>query len=218
MSGFTALAAQGIALLALISLIGVIVGWSFGSLRASNKTSERYEQQIRAMMRRMSEAESDVVTLRDTLEQSQHMVASQSREHESREHLLAALEARLAEAAGAAEDASRASSGSEVELPNAAGGHNGAADAGTLEEILRRTSAGVNDRTDDLTLIKGIGGVTAATLNGLGITTYAQIARMTEADVDVVEGALDSFKGRIRRDDWVASAADLHRDEYGVEA
>ena len=218
MSGFTALAAQGIVLLALISLIGVIVGWSFGSLRASAKTSERYEQQIRAMMRRMSEAEADVVTLRDTLEQSQHMVASQSREHESREHLLAALEARLAEAAGAAEDALRASSGSEVELPSAAGGHNGAAGAGTVEEMVRRTSVGVNDRTDDLTQIKGIGGVIAATVNGLGITTYAQIARMTEADVDVIEGALDSFKGRIRRDEWVASAADLHRDEYGVEA
>ena len=47
---------------------------------------------------------------------------------------------------------------------------------------------------------------------------YAQIARMTEADPDVIEGAVDSLKGRIRRDDWLASAVNLHRDEYGVEA
>ncbi len=59
---------------------------------------------------------------------------------------------------------------------------------------------------DDLTQIKGLGPKLAALLNTLGVTTFAQIARWDDADIDRVDAQLDRFKGRIRRDSWVEQA------------
>ena len=69
---------------------------------------------------------------------------------------------------------------------------------------------------DDLTVIKGLGPKLASLLNSLGITTYAQIASWDEAEIDRVDGQLDRFKGRIRRDSWVEQAKLLAEgDETG---
>ena len=224
MSGFTALASQGVVLLALIAVAGAIIGWSFGSMRATRKTSERYEQQLRATLRRMSAAEADVVTLRDNLEQSEGTVSSQSREHESREHLLAALEARLAEAEGAAEEMRRSTEAtakqqvpSHADAPVTGGQDNGAAEVGLLAELAQRMSDG-DVAADDLTRIKGIGAVIEGTLNKIGIKSFAQIAALSADDVDLIEQSLESFKGRIRRDDWLTAAAALHRKEHGADS
>jgi predicted flap endonuclease-1-like 5' DNA nuclease len=62
---------------------------------------------------------------------------------------------------------------------------------------------------DDLTLIKGIGPKIAALLNEHGITRFAQIAELDEDTIDSLGDALGSFRGRIRRDDWVGSARRL---------
>jgi predicted flap endonuclease-1-like 5' DNA nuclease len=43
------------------------------------------------------------------------------------------------------------------------------------------------------------------------------VARLTPEDVAVVNEALEVFPGRIERDDWMASARELHREVYGVE-
>ena len=58
---------------------------------------------------------------------------------------------------------------------------------------------------DDLKRIKGIGVVIEKKLEAMGITSYAQIAGWTTADVDKVSNALD-FKGRIEREGWVEQA------------
>lgn len=294
MSGFGQLFAEAAGLLALAAIVGMVVGWSFGALRASRTTTERYEQQIRATLRRMSDAEAEAVTLRGRLEERSGVIAAQQREHESQEHLLAALEARLAEAEGAAEDARKATktvqaarrleprqstrpltrapdpkpTSGDAEPPDrdrvadGAGPHRpragapdspgtsdpqhaeksaadqqatdqqpaatGSAKAATqqngavdhldgIEEVVART-AGLDDvPNDDLTRIKGIGKVIERTLKDLGLTSYRQIASLTEEDIDVVEEALDTLRGRIRRDDWMRSAADLHKSVYGVE-
>jgi predicted flap endonuclease-1-like 5' DNA nuclease len=39
----------------------------------------------------------------------------------------------------------------------------------------------------------------------MGVTTYEQIAKWTQADIDRVSGALD-FKGRIERENWIEQA------------
>ena len=62
--------------------------------------------------------------------------------------------------------------------------------------------------SDDLTRIKGIGGVIESKLNALGITSYLQIANFTEADITRVNRVLD-FKGRIQRERWVEQAHEL---------
>jgi predicted flap endonuclease-1-like 5' DNA nuclease len=61
---------------------------------------------------------------------------------------------------------------------------------------------------DDLERIRGIGPVLRQRLNGLGITTFAQIAAFTEADLARLDEVLD-FKGRIAREGWVEQAKAL---------
>ncbi|MEM9781704.1 MAG: hypothetical protein AAF899_04430 [Pseudomonadota bacterium] len=61
-------------------------------------------------------------------------------------------------------------------------------------------------KPDDLKLIKGIGPALEKQLNGLGIHTFAQIAKMTKKDLTWVDDNLKAFKGRCFRDDWVGQA------------
>jgi large subunit ribosomal protein L21 len=61
---------------------------------------------------------------------------------------------------------------------------------------------------DDLSQISGVGPVIVGKLNAEGITTFAQIAAWTDADVEAIEEKL-SFKGRVGREDWIAQAKDL---------
>jgi len=61
---------------------------------------------------------------------------------------------------------------------------------------------------DDLKKISGVGQVLESKLNGLGVTTYAQIAGFTPEDITRVDDKL-SFKGRIDRDNWIQQATDL---------
>jgi predicted flap endonuclease-1-like 5' DNA nuclease len=68
---------------------------------------------------------------------------------------------------------------------------------------------------DDLKLIVGIGPVLERMLHQLGITTYRQIARWTERDIDDFDARLAEFPGRIRRDGWVTQARALHQSVYG---
>ncbi len=61
---------------------------------------------------------------------------------------------------------------------------------------------------DDLSEISGIGPVIVKKLHGEGVTTFAQIAAWTDADVEAIEEKL-SFKGRVGREDWIAQAKEL---------
>ncbi len=61
---------------------------------------------------------------------------------------------------------------------------------------------------DDLTKISGVGPVIVEKLHSEGVTTFAQIAAWTDADVEAIEEKL-SFKGRVGREDWIAQAKDL---------
>jgi hypothetical protein len=70
---------------------------------------------------------------------------------------------------------------------------------------------------DDLKLIVGVGPVLERMLFQLGITTYRQIARWTERDIDDFDARLHEFPGRIRRDGWVTQARALHQSKYGTE-
>ena len=69
---------------------------------------------------------------------------------------------------------------------------------------------------DDLTRIKGLGPKLATTLNGLGVTSFAQIAAWDEAEITRIDSQLGRFEGRIQRDDWVGQARFLAEgDETG---
>jgi poly(hydroxyalkanoate) granule-associated protein len=97
-----------------------------------------------------------------------------------------------------------------------------------LEEINGRIKALANDRQaaamttrttekDDLKMISGIGPVLEGRLNADGIFTYRQIAALTDADIDRLESEVINFSGRIRRDDWIGQAGELHAKKYGEQ-
>jgi predicted flap endonuclease-1-like 5' DNA nuclease len=73
--------------------------------------------------------------------------------------------------------------------------------------------------TDNLQLLKGVGPKMVALLNGLGVTSFRQIADWTDADVAAIDPQLGAFQGRIARDAIVDQAGYLARgDKAGFEA
>jgi predicted flap endonuclease-1-like 5' DNA nuclease len=52
-------------------------------------------------------------------------------------------------------------------------------------------------------------------LHQLGVTSYRDIARWSERDIDEFDARLAEFPGRIRRDGWVTQARALHQSKYG---
>ena len=59
---------------------------------------------------------------------------------------------------------------------------------------------------DNLELIKGLGPKVNTLLKGLGVTSFAQVAGWTAADVAEIDPKLGAFAGRITRDNWIDQA------------
>ncbi|KTE21025.1 hypothetical protein ATE67_06730 [Sphingopyxis sp. H050] len=73
--------------------------------------------------------------------------------------------------------------------------------------------------SDNLQLLKGVGPKMVVLLNGLGVTSFQQIADWTDADVAAIDPQLGAFQGRIARDAIVDQAGYLARgDKAGFEA
>ena len=68
---------------------------------------------------------------------------------------------------------------------------------------------------DDLKLISGIGPVLEGKLHGAGVTSYQQIAQLTDAEIERLEAEGVNLSGRVHRDDWVGQAKTLHLKKYG---
>ncbi len=69
--------------------------------------------------------------------------------------------------------------------------------------------------SDDLRKIKGLGPKMQKLLVAQGITSYAQIAAWSEADLDELDTRLGAFAGRPRRDKWVEQARFLAAGDTG---
>ena len=63
-------------------------------------------------------------------------------------------------------------------------------------------------KADDLTKMKGLGKVFAGKLEAEGITTFAQIAKMKQADIEALEDKIGA-SGKFESNDWVAQAKEL---------
>ena len=68
------------------------------------------------------------------------------------------------------------------------------------------------DKADDLKKVKGIGPKMEETLNQIGIFTYAQVSKMTNAEYDLLDDITGSFPGRAQRDDWAGQAKKLNKN------
>ncbi|MDO9369251.1 MAG: hypothetical protein Q7T68_11845 [Sphingopyxis sp.] len=73
--------------------------------------------------------------------------------------------------------------------------------------------------TDNLQLLKGVGPKLVVLLNGLGVTSFRQIADWTDADIARIDPQLGTFQGRIARDNIIDQAGYLAKgDKTGFEA
>jgi predicted flap endonuclease-1-like 5' DNA nuclease len=73
---------------------------------------------------------------------------------------------------------------------------------------------------DNLLEIKGLGPRIAMMLNGLGVTRFEQIARLTPDEQTQLDHHLGPFKGRIDQDRWIDQARILasgDRDAFEAE-
>ena len=66
---------------------------------------------------------------------------------------------------------------------------------------------------DDLTRIKGVGAGIEQKLNNSGVYQFKQIALWDHQNITAFSKQL-SFTGRIEREQWVAQATDLHRQDH----
>jgi large subunit ribosomal protein L21 len=69
-------------------------------------------------------------------------------------------------------------------------------------------AAPVATGADDISLIAGIGPKILKGLTDLGVTSFAQIAGWTDADVERIETELKQ-KGRVAREEWIEQAKEL---------
>lgn len=71
-----------------------------------------------------------------------------------------------------------------------------------------KKAAKADDKADDLKKLSGVGPALEKKLHEAGVTTYAQIAGWSAADIAEMDEKL-SFKGRIEREGWVDQAKEL---------
>jgi large subunit ribosomal protein L21 len=77
-------------------------------------------------------------------------------------------------------------------------------------EAAKAEAAPAASGTDDLKKLSGVGPALEKKLHEAGVTTFAQIAAWTEADVAAIDEQL-SFKGRIEREGWIDQAKELSK-------
>lgn len=73
-------------------------------------------------------------------------------------------------------------------------------------EKVREVAKKIEEDKDDLTALKGLGEKIAEKLKAEGITTYNQLAAMTQKDVDALDEKIKSFAARFKRYDWGTQA------------
>jgi len=73
------------------------------------------------------------------------------------------------------------------------------------EAAPKAAAAAADTGADDLKQLSGVGPALEKKLHAAGVTTFAQIAAWTEADVAAMDEQL-SFKGRIEREGWIEQA------------
>ena len=69
-------------------------------------------------------------------------------------------------------------------------------------------------RKDDLTQIRGIGPYIQKKLNEMNISTFQQIALLTNEEIEEIGKTINYFPSRIVRDNWKESARQLHEEKY----
>lgn len=92
--------------------------------------------------------------------------------------------------------------------PRAPAKHEARKDTLAPQSKMAETAPAAAARQDDLKAIPGIGPKLEKILNGLGITTYRQVAELTDEQIAKLDSEL-GIAGRIQRDGWIDQAQRL---------
>jgi predicted flap endonuclease-1-like 5' DNA nuclease len=68
---------------------------------------------------------------------------------------------------------------------------------------------------DDLRRMRGLGPAMERSLNEHGVVTFRQIAILDDAGIEKLEAQLPGIGSRIRRNNWIEQARDLHIETHG---
>jgi molybdopterin-containing oxidoreductase family membrane subunit len=79
---------------------------------------------------------------------------------------------------------------------------------GKAELLLAAVGKANADDKDDLKSLNGLGPAIETKLNEIGIFTFAQLAKMTKVEYDLLDELID-LRGRAENDDWAGQANDL---------
>ncbi|MFP4520423.1 MAG: 50S ribosomal protein L21 [Oceanicaulis sp.] len=74
------------------------------------------------------------------------------------------------------------------------------------EPAVKTTDTG---KADDLTQLTGVGPAFAAKLTEAGVTSFAQVAKWDEAEIERLDGEISGLKTKAEKGDWVAEAKKL---------
>jgi large subunit ribosomal protein L21 len=100
------------------------------------------------------------------------------------------------------------SSGADASGIKAAVGAGSVASAAPVAAAKAKAAAPAVAGADDLKQLSGVGPALEKKLHAAGVTSFAQIAAWTDADVAAMDEKL-SLKGRIEREGWIAQAKEL---------
>ena len=198
-------------LLALI--LGMVLSWLWLRLNASSRTEEElgpWRDRVSSLEHERDALRRDLGAVRDRATESEAQLSALRDDLAERDARLETLLRELDESKGEpsyrnapSDGASQKGNGTEDVVDAAP------ADATPqAREEAVETTAAESPAADQLSKIKGIGAALEKKLNAMGISTFAQLAELSETEIVRIEDAI-GFKGRITREDWVGQARKL---------
>ena len=182
-------------LIAFALLLGLLVGWLIWGRRettmvADSAEADRLRVDLQAEKARCKACDAKVANLEAQLAAATAAATT-------------AAMAEPARPAAAATETASAASDDEAPAPAAPEAPEAAEEPGVKPSTLDAPRDGA---PDDLKRIKGIGPKLEQLCNRLGFWHFDQIANWSADEIAWVDANLESFKGRVTRDNWVAQA------------
>ncbi len=170
-----------------------------GALAESERRAGQFKEEIASLHAVVGELDA----ARGTMAQMETRLAQREEQIERLKHKM--------QEAGRGTKASKAAPGQRRQKDAAA------PPAATNSAALPKWGADAPGRLeqDDLKRISGVGPTLERLLHKQGIFYFRQIASWTKDDIQMIDEKLDTFKGRIVRDNWIKGAKEEHFRKYG---
>lgn len=193
-------------------VLGILVGIGLAWYLLERYRREEEQQRETNFNSRLAALQDELREADSVLAETKERLIALQMEFRASEARTKPLEAELAQAKRAAEQATELEMKQRrlvAELQERLGGNTPEpVVAAPMEPTDAPARPQASPKTDDLTAIRGIGKVIEKKLHQLGITSFGQIAALTPDEVRRVNEAID-FPGRVERERWVDQAKEL---------